>query len=260
MTDQTAQQEIATVEQRQPAPADSTAALLSVIERAAANPAVDIDKMERLLAMQERVLTRNAEMEYSAAMADAQSELGPIVRDAYNKQTGSSYAKLEAIAKAALPIINKHGFSLSFDTEDCPKEDHYRMVCRVRHSGGHSERHQADIPADIAGMKGTPNKTKTHAFGSTMSYGQRYMTILAFNLTFTDDDGNAAGAGETITPDQVKELGRMLDITKSDRANFLKFMKIERIEDMPSAQYGKADALLSAKLVKMQKEQADADS
>ena len=50
-----------------------------VIERAALNPEVDIDKMERLLQMQERVLDRQALMAYSASMAAMQTELPKVV-------------------------------------------------------------------------------------------------------------------------------------------------------------------------------------
>ena len=62
------------IEAREIAPAqDQHAALLQVIARAAADPAVDIDKMERLLAMQERVMERNAEAAFNDAMRAAQS-------------------------------------------------------------------------------------------------------------------------------------------------------------------------------------------
>lgn len=250
-------QDIATVEHQPPAPADSTAAILSVIERAAANPDVDIDKMERLLAMQERVLDRQAEREYNEAMRLVQQECEPIVRKSLNKHTKSKYAALEEIAKNALPIITKHGFSLSFETDDCPRDDHYRFVVEVMHDGGMTKRKRADIPIDDAGPEGKKNKSRTHAFGSTMSYGQRYMTVLAFNLAFTDDDGNAAGAGDTITEEQVHELRRLMEMTKTEPGKFLEFMKADRLEDLPISQYGKADALLNAKLAKQQKERAN---
>jgi len=34
--------------------------------------------------------------------------------------------------------------------------------------------------------------TKTHAAGSGMSYGQRYLLKMIFNIAFSDDDGNKA--------------------------------------------------------------------
>ena len=37
------------------APLSETAAIISMIERAASNPAVDVDKFERLLALREKI-------------------------------------------------------------------------------------------------------------------------------------------------------------------------------------------------------------
>jgi hypothetical protein len=49
----------------------------------------------------------------------------------------------------------------------------------------------ADIFADTKGPRGTPNKTATQGFGSTMSYGRRYLKALMFDLVIAgeDDDG-----------------------------------------------------------------------
>jgi hypothetical protein len=37
--------------------------------------------------------------------------------------------------------------------------------------------------------------SRTHATGSAITYGKRYLKNMIFNLHFTDDDGNAAAAG-----------------------------------------------------------------
>jgi hypothetical protein len=190
-----------------PVPTNETAAILQVIERAATNPDVDIDKMERLFSMHERMKQREAERAFADAMAAAQAEMPVVVRNLRNNQTNSRYADIAAIAKAVNPIITKHGFSLSFGTDASRLDDHYCITCTVSHEGGHSKHYQADIPADGTGMKGNANKTATHAFGSTMSYGRRYLTLLIFNIaTGDDDDGNRAGAGPVITDSQRDEL------------------------------------------------------
>ena len=224
-----------------------SASIIQVIERAALNPAVDIDKMERLLQMQERIFARDAEMAFNSAMAAAQGEMEPVVRDARNQQTSSNYATLEAISKAVKPVTAKHGFALSFGTAESPLESHYRVTCDLTHIAGHSKHYHADIPADLTGMKGTANKTKTHAFGSTMSYGQRYLTKLIFDLATEDDDGNAAASGPRITEEQVLQLRELAEEVGADIAKFCAYGKIGSLEEISADHFKDAVARLEAK-------------
>lgn len=167
-------------------------ALLSVIERVALNPDVDITKLEKMLDMQERIFNRRAEQAFNAGMAVAQSEMAPVSADAENPQTRSKYASYAAIDRAIRPIYTKHGFALSYDTEDGAPEGCVRVVCLVSHRDGHCRKYKADMPADGLGAKGNAVMTKTHAAGSAMSYGQRYLLKLIFNVAIgeADDDGN----------------------------------------------------------------------
>jgi hypothetical protein len=217
-----------------------SAAIMGVIERAARDPNVDIDKMERLMAMRERLLEREAQMEFNAAMAAAQAEMEPVARDARNTQTNSDYARLEAIARAITPIITKHGFATTFGTADCPKEGHYRVTCTCTHRAGYSKDYHADIPADTTGIKGTVNKTKTHAFGSTMSYGRRYLKLLVFDIATEDDDGNAAGGAEPINDDQLHALSEKIDEVGADIAAFCKYLQVPALKELPNSKFESA--------------------
>jgi hypothetical protein len=50
------------------------------------------------------------------------------------------------------------------------------------------------MPVDGKGARGGDVMTKTHAMGSGISYGMRYLLRMIFNLAIDqDDDGNAAG-------------------------------------------------------------------
>lgn len=192
--------------------------MLAVIERAAANPAIDVDKMERLLSMQERIMAKVAEQKFNAAMSAAQQEMPRVGRDAHNPSTNSLYTRLETLNDAAVPIYTKHGFSLSFGTADCPTPDYFRITCHVSHDGGHSRDYQCDLPNDCVGAKGNASKTKMHGAGSTFSYGRRYLTLLIFNITLVneDDDGNRGNRPKPQGPSTIagdggaKELAREL--------------------------------------------------
>ena len=168
-------------------PADQNAALLSVIARAASDPSVDLEKMERLLAMHERVMARNAEAMFNDAMNHAQGEMRRIAADAYNPQTRSRYSTYASMDKTLRPIYTAHGFAISYDTADAP-DGYVRVLAYVSHSGGHTRTYRALMPADGKGAKGGDVMTKTHAFGAGTSYGMRYLLKMIFNVAIGEDD------------------------------------------------------------------------
>lgn len=172
--------------------------VLHAITTAANDPNIDVNKVERLLAMHERMHERAAEQKFNSAMTKAQAAMGPISADAVNPQTRSTYASYAQLNRALRPIYTKNGFALSFDTDDSPKENHIRVLCYVSHAAGHVRTYKCDMPADGKGAKGGDVMTKTHAQGSAMTYAQRYMLKLIFNVAIgeNDDDGNGAGQAQ----------------------------------------------------------------
>lgn len=230
-------------------------AIIQMIERAARDPAVDIEKMERLFAMRERMQAQQAVAAYNTAMAAVQAELVPVVARSVNDQTKSKYAKLDAIAEAAGPIIHKHGFGTSFGTFQSKLPDHQGITVDVMHAGGHSKTFQYDVPVDGVGMKGNVNKTKTHAYGSTLTYGRRYAKLMAFDISVVtvDDDGNAAGGKppvEHISEDQVRELNERILKTPTPAATIqivFEHFKIENLAELTVPQFAAIDKQLREK-------------
>ncbi len=171
-------------------PASESAMMIQMIQRAAADPAVDVDKMERLMQMHERFVDRQAAAAFNAAMVKAQQDIKPVARRAFNAQTSSRYAKLEDIDEAVSPIYTAAGFSLSFGSADSTLAGHLRVVCDVMHEQGHTKQYQMDLPLDAAGIAGKVNKTGVHAHGSTHSYARRYLTMNIFNVVMCDEDND----------------------------------------------------------------------
>jgi hypothetical protein len=175
-------------------PASDVAAFIQLIERVARDPSIDVDKLNRLLMMRERENARLAEQAFCAALAEAQTEMVPVVADSNNPQTRSRYASYAALDRAVRPIYTRHGFGLTFNTDDAPGLEQARVTCDVCHSGGHTRRYRIDMPVDGKGARGGDVMTKTHAVGSGVSYAMRYLLRMVFNLAVDhDDDGNAAG-------------------------------------------------------------------
>lgn len=170
-----------------PAIPDEGTTILSIIGRAASDPSVDMEKMERLLSMYERVNAKTAEVSFNDAMSDAQAKMRPISADAVNPQTRSNYATYGKLDKALRPIYTDLGFALSFDTGEGP-QDFVRVLCYVSHKAGHTRTYKVDMPADGKGAKGGDVMTKTHAVGAGMSYGMRYLLKMIFNVAVGEDD------------------------------------------------------------------------
>jgi hypothetical protein len=174
-------------------PVESNATpLLQAITKAASDPTVDIDKMERLMQMHDRIVAREAEGAFNSAMRDCQAEMRPIAADAENKQTSSKYATHGKLDGALRPIYTKHGFSISYDEGDSPKPEHVRVLAYVSHIAGHTRTYHKDMPADGKGAKGGDVMTKTHASGAADSYGKRYLLKNIWNVAIgeEDKDGN----------------------------------------------------------------------
>lgn len=221
-----------------------TSALISMIERAARDPAVDMDKLERLVQMQERVSQRTAEQAFNDAMAAAQGEMRRVAVDSVNPQTRSKYASYGALDRAIRPVYTKHGFALSFGTAEGAPQDYLRVECHVSNSG-FTRKYQVDMPADGKGAKGGDVMTKTHAVGSAMSYGQRYLLKMIFNIAVgQDDDGNAA-SNDPITPEQDEELKLLIVNVGADIGKFLTAFQIESVGDLPSKRFEEAKTRLN---------------
>lgn len=175
------------------APAQTEAvAFLSLIERASRDPSVDIEKMERLMAMHERMLAKQAEADFNDAMAACQREISTIAADATNPQTRSKYATYAKLDGKLRPIYTKHGISLSYGTEPASDSEHVRVIAYVAR-GGYTRKYQIDMPNDGKGAKGGDVMTKTHAQGAGVAYGMRYLLKAIFNVAVgeEDRDGNA---------------------------------------------------------------------
>lgn len=228
-----------------PVPRSESAAVLSMIERAARDPAVDVDKLRQLMELREKAEIRQAERDFNDGMNAAQTEMGRVRADATNPQTRSKYASYPALDRALRPVYTAKGFSLSFNTEEGGPADHVRVVCYAS-AFGHTRKYHIDMPSDGKGAKGGDVMTKTHAAGSAVQYGMRYLLKMIFNIAVgEDDDGNAAsGPVVAITQDQADKLTDRIESVGADRKKFLAFFEIEKVIDLPAKRHGEASTML----------------
>jgi hypothetical protein len=228
-----------------PMQADPLNALVNVLERAMRDPSIDLDRMQQIMVMWERVNNRIAEQRFDEAMARAQQKIKAAFADSTNTQANSRYASHNAIDKVTRPHYTEQGIMLTFNTEEGAPPDCVRVTARASYAG-HSRIYRIDMPADGKGPKGGDVMTKTHATGSAIRYGIRYLLTMIWNVAVsdeTDDDGNAAGQrqpGDSISADQLGAIQTLIVRGDFNVANVCDFVskrvnkEIKTLEEIPA--------------------------
>ncbi len=229
-----------------PVVASPEAQIMQAISAIATNPDADIEKMERLMAMHEKMEDRQAEREFNAALAAAQAEIGPVTVNKENTHSKSKYANLEAIANRVRPILTTHGFSTTFRELPDPKQGHVKVEGVLRHRDGWKETYENEVPLDGVGAKGNANKTATHAHGSSLTYARRYCLMGMLDISITeDDDGNTGGGAQApakISDEQAAEIEHLAEAEGVDLGGFLKYHNLTDIADLEAKNFGAACA------------------
>lgn len=228
--------------------AEQPASVMQAILHVANDPRTDVAKFESLLNMYKDLDHRRAELAFNKAMNAAQAEMRRVVPDCDNQQTRSRYPSYAALDRALRPIYSKHGFSLSFDTGETALENTVLVLCYVAHSDGFTRTYRTLMPADGKGAKGGDVMTRTHAAGSAMSYGMRYLIKLIFNVAVgeDDDDGNGANGPDTpqverISEQEAADIESLISEVGADRDAFLDYFRMTRVSDL--TKQAKPDAI-----------------
>jgi hypothetical protein len=221
-------------------PSDSPSTVLALIERVALDPRADVQKLERMMAMYERLKAKEAELAYNAAKGRILKKLAAIkiVKnrsalyeiDKGKPQKGTyeafKYAPLEEIDKHLRPLLAEEDMDLSYSDE--PREGGGILIRgRLKHlPGGHYEDSSMPAPPDTTG-----GKSDVQAVGSTNSFLRRYVACNIFNIVVVGDDDD--GAMGTIDEDQTKII---LDLIQKAKVGpkFLKYMKARSVEEAGS--------------------------
>jgi hypothetical protein len=234
-------------------PVSETVAWLQFFDRAVRDPAVDVDKIERLYAMRERVMADQAKRAFLAALAAVQPKLPIIerhgkitIRDKNNEQIikqSTPYALWEDINEAITPILSEHGMSLGFRPGKTT-EGKVTVTAILGHADGHERETTVELTHDSTG-----SKNAVQATGSSYSYGKRYSATLALNITTRgeDDDGRTADTNGHISEEQFQVINAALDEVDADKAKFCQFMGVESLNEIAAADYPKAMKALEQK-------------
>lgn len=155
-----------------------------------------LEVMDRILAQMKEQRDYEDKVAFQAALRRIQNALKPIAKLGWNPQTSSKYATAESIDVEIQRHIEKEGMTLSFEPRPSDKPAMVFIV-GVLSLGAYSKEYPLEMPADGQGAKGGGVMSRTHATGSALTYGKRYLKNAIFDLRFKekDDDGNAAATG-----------------------------------------------------------------
>lgn len=154
----------------------------------------DLDKLERLMALQERWEATEARKAFDAAFAAFKAEAVRIIKNrsvTAGPLAGKKYAELFSVVNAVTPALSANGLSSSWQiTKD--ERDWIEVTCTIKHSAGHSESVAMGGPPDVGGAK-----NPIQARASTVSYLQRYTLKAITGLSEQDDDDDGGQAPDS---------------------------------------------------------------
>ncbi len=225
-------------------PIQEPQSIMQVLARAATNPRVDVQKLQALLDMQVRVENRQAEVEFNAALARLMPLLPEIqkngvIPDNFGK-IRSRFARYEDIDRVTRPLLADEGFSISFRTEE-PSPGHVRVIGTLAHRMGHTRESSITVP-----ITAPPKASGTQAVGSSVSYAKRYIVTNMLNIVTVGDDTDGVDL-KPISAEQVLTIETLLQDAKADRAKFLAWQKVAKLEEILADNFDACVKVLEAK-------------
>lgn len=232
------------------ASAPQAASMMEVIANAASNPNCDIEKMQALLAMQDKLIEREARAEFSAAMATACGEIPQVERNgtvSLGGKGGYKFTKWEDMDRVIRPILALHHLRLSFNTRSAEGSNAKVIIGMISHANGQSQSAEIELPLD-AGQGRNP----LQGFGSTISYGKRYCAEMLLNIVRCDEDIDGKYQPQKqanfISSKQKEELISLLQKTGADTAAFLAWARCRSLDEMDAQTFPKARQALLSKI------------
>jgi len=151
---------------------------------------LDMEKLEKLMELQERWEAGEARKAFYRALSEFQSTVPNLVKDGEVDFTGQSgkrthykYTPLSSIVTQIRDLMFAVGLSYRYEIQS--EESSLTVRCIVSHVMGHSETTEMRAPTDTSGMKNI-----IQGFGSTVTYLERYTLIAALGLVTADEDND----------------------------------------------------------------------
>jgi len=213
---------------------------MQLISQVVENPDFDVDKLDKLMSLQERWEDRQAAKQFNDALSKFQKETPKIVRSKKGAHD-IKYAPLDKIMDTIQPVLSAQGLAVRFSTS-WDAQGYITAICTISHVSGHSEASEITIPVDDKMAANSSQK-----MGSANSYAKRYALSNALNLAFAETDTDGTDLGEKVTIDQatvIDDLIAEIKLPAARKKAFLKWAKAKSVEEIPVALYNDAKRYL----------------
>lgn len=225
-------------------PAPSVGAMLSaVIERGVTQE--NIGALEKLVGLYERMELRDAEKQFNAAFVALQTDIPVIVATSIIPNRGK-YERYEDVMKVVNPLLQKHGFSVSFSMDF--NENRVIETCKLSHIAGHSQSNS------FAVRTGGKADSDTQADCKAATTAKRNALLNCLNIVIRQDalqneEDDASLEGALIGRDHVAYLREQLaELKPEESAKFLAFAAVEKLEEIRMGAYPILARSLEAKV------------
>jgi len=230
------------------AASDMPAQVYQLFERALAQGESGVNALKELVALQDSMQRRRAELEFSVALAAFQESCPPVTKSSTAKITTGggggysfTYADYEEIVTTVRPHLAAHGFSFTFNSS--VQGDMLTCVCKLRHSMGHHETAEFTLPTENKSGPSAQQKV-----GGALTYAKRQCLISVLGLALTEGETPApVRPVETVNEEQRATLLALLDETKTAPARFCDYFKVGSVAELPVTRYQQAVAMLEKK-------------
>lgn len=194
------------------------------------------------VAVMKELLAMSAERQFATAFVALQSELPVIVAKTIIPNRGK-YERFEDLWDAVGPILNRHGFSVSFNQEN--KDNRIIEVCHLSHAGGHTRSNSFAVRA------GGKADSEIQADCKAATTAKRNALCNALNIVIRQDcltsDTDAAIEGAIISRELAEKLAERINLTNSNREKFLKLAGVDTFFQVTQGKYEVLDQLLREK-------------
>jgi hypothetical protein len=172
------------------APVPNGDMLMKIIERAAFMPELDLDRVEKLLALKERWDAAEALRAFAVAKVEFKKAPPVISKNKHVSYGTTSYehASHDEVTTKVSEALARHGFTHSWSIAQT--ENKISVTCKLLHVAGHLESVELWSVND-----GSGGKNSIQAIGSANTYLQRYTLLAVTGLSTSDmpdDDGKSA--------------------------------------------------------------------
>lgn len=189
--------------------------------------------------------------ELATALAKAQSEMRPVIKDSTNPFYNSKYADLSSVWEACRDPLSKNGLSVIQTTQcDCDRE--MTLITTLAHSSGQWIKSHTPVYIPKEGVVeldkwGKPKKpNRLHQIGSALTYLRRYALSCIIGISSDeDDDANCLTENSVKNRKESEDSRGVKHDTKSKKSqSVISKQECERLKEI----FPLCDSEYSAKL------------